>query len=56
MYRRINQIMRRDMPVTFLFPQTDAFAAHRRIRGLRRGNMWNALAQAEDLWIEEEQR
>jgi len=55
-YRRINQIMRRDMPVTFLFPQTDAFAAHRRIRGLRSGAMWNALAQAEELWIEETQR
>ena len=52
----INQILRRDMPVTFFFPRTDAWVAHRRIRGFRLNVPWNALALAEELWIEEEHR
>lgn len=55
-YRRINQILRRDMPVTFFFPRTDAWVAHRRIRGFRLNVPWNALALAEELWIKEEHR
>lgn len=52
-YGRINQILRRDMPVTFLFPRTDAYVAHRRIHGFGLPT-WNALALAEELWIEDE--
>ena len=53
-YRRINEILRRDMPVTFFFARSGAFVAHRRLRGFRLKNDWNALALAEELWIEEE--
>lgn len=42
------------MPVTFFFPQPDAFVAHGRIHGFRLTSNWNALTMAEELWIEEE--
>ena len=55
LYARINEIFRRDMPVTFLFPMLANHVAHRRIRGFRQG--WPAfLGNAEELWIEEEHR
>lgn len=53
LYARINEIFRRDMPVTFLFPMVENHVAHRRIRGLRHG--WpQFLGHAEELWIEED--
>ncbi len=51
LYARINEILRRDMPVTFLFPLVVNHVAHRRIRGFRQG--WGLLSYAEELWIEE---
>lgn len=52
-YRRINDILRRDMPVTFFFPRPAAFVAHRRIQGFRLHAAWNALHLAEELRIED---
>ena len=53
LYARINEIIRRDMPVTFLFPSMYIDVAHRRIRGLRQE--WpTSLTYAEELWIEDE--
>ncbi|HUG42390.1 MAG TPA: ABC transporter substrate-binding protein [Longimicrobiales bacterium] len=54
LYHRINEIFRRDMPVTFLFPSVYVNAAHRRIRGIRRGWGWAMLQVPEELWIENE--
>jgi peptide/nickel transport system substrate-binding protein len=55
LYARINEIFRRDMPVTFLFPLVVNYVAHRRIRGFRQG--WpGSLSYVEELWIEEEHR
>lgn len=52
LYLRLNEIIRRDMPVTLLFPGVYNHAAHRRIRGFREG--WpRALSYAEQLFIEE---
>lgn len=53
-YRRLNAILMRDMPLTFFFPRAAPFVAHRRIRGFRSTVSWNALALAEELWIEEQ--
>jgi peptide/nickel transport system substrate-binding protein len=52
LYIQINEILVRDMPVTFLFPLAWSHAAHRRVRGL--GNGMHPLEYMEDLWIEEE--
>ena len=49
-YARIDEIFRRDMPVTFLFPLVVNYVAHRRIRGFRPG--WSVLGNAEELWID----
>lgn len=52
LYGKVNDIFRRDMPVTFLFPLASSNVAHRRIRGLRQG--WPAfLGNAGELWIEQ---
>jgi len=34
LYEQINEILRRDVPVTFLFPYFEAYAVHRKVRGL----------------------
>lgn len=52
LYRRVNQILRHDMPVTFLFPVVGSHVAHHRIRGLRSGG--TLLQFPEELRIEEE--
>ncbi|MEJ2340423.1 MAG: hypothetical protein P8Y15_16245, partial [Gemmatimonadales bacterium] len=52
--RRLNAILVRDMPLTYFFPRAAPFVAHRRIRGFRSTVSWNALALAEELWIEEQ--
>ncbi len=55
LYVRLNEILRRDMPVTFLFPATESFVVNSRIRGFRQG-LNISLAYADQLWIEEEDR
>ena len=52
LYVRINEILRRDVPFTFLFPYVEASVAHRRIRGLRTPDRANLLEFIDELWIE----
>lgn len=52
LYGELYPIFRNDVPVTFLFPWTETFAAHRRIRGLGLERP-NPIQAMEDLWIEE---
>ncbi len=47
-------LLRRDVPVTFLFPYVEASVAHRRIRGLRTPDRVNLLKYIAELWIEDE--
>jgi len=53
-YGKINEILRLDMPVTFLFPWVETFAAHRRIRGLSTPHPANPLGYMDELWLEED--
>jgi peptide/nickel transport system substrate-binding protein len=57
LYRELYPVFRRDVPVTFLFPWAETFAAHRRLRGMRpddrRPGQRNPIRALEDLWIEE---
>ena len=51
-YQELGQILRADLPMTFLYPSVTYFAAHRRVRGLEspyRADWW-----IEDLWITDE--
>ena len=55
LYIRLNEIIRRDMPVTILFPSMYMDVVHRRIRGIRQD--WpSSLTYPEQLWIEDEDR
>lgn len=51
-YTRINEILRRDVPFTFLYPYVEASVAHRRIMGLRTPDRVNLLEFIDELWIE----
>ena len=53
-YRRLAEIFRADVPVTFLFPHVNTTFAHRRLRGL--SSPWRAdpVVFMEKLWLEEE--
>lgn len=53
LYAEINEILRRDMPLTFLFPYFEAFAAHRKVRGLRSPDRSNPIAAIREIWIED---
>lgn len=55
LYRDLMRIFRRDLPVTFLFPRTESYFVHRRIRGLE-GRYWpDPVLHMEELWIESPQ-
>lgn len=54
LYAQINEILRLDEPVTFLFPWVENFAAHRRLRGLRTPDRAHPLAYMDELWLEDE--
>ena len=54
LYARINEILRLDVPVTFLHPYVETSVAHRRIRGLRTPDRTNLLEYVDELWIEGE--
>ncbi len=49
-YREAMEILRVDLPITFLFPNTRVTAAHRRVRGLRPGDPTVHLWEA---WLED---
>lgn len=53
LYRELYPIFRHDVPVTFLFPRTETFAAHRRIQGIGPDEP-NPIRALEHAWIEEE--
>jgi len=52
LYHRINAVLERDAPFTFLFPVVEPHITHRRIRGFRPGRYLTGYP--EELWIEEE--
>ena len=53
LYERINEILRHDVPVTFLFPYFEAYAAHRKIRGLRTPDRPEPIGAIKELRIED---
>ncbi len=55
LYARINDILRRDVPVTFLFPYFEAYAAHRKVRGLRTPDRAHPIGAIQEVWIEDDQ-
>ncbi|HUP18733.1 MAG TPA: ABC transporter substrate-binding protein [Gemmatimonadota bacterium] len=54
LYASINAILGRDVPVTFLFPYFEAYAAHRRVRGLRTPDRAHPIGAIRELRIEDE--
>ena len=54
LYSRINAILRRDVPVTFLFPYFEAYAAHHKVRGLRTPDRAHPIEAIRELWIEDD--
>jgi len=55
-YRRLSEIFRTDLPVTFLFPAVGTQVVHRRIRGMSSPWRGGVLSSMEDLWLEDEQQ
>jgi peptide/nickel transport system substrate-binding protein len=53
-YQKIMLIFQKDVPLTFLLPQVQAAAAHRRIKGISNNMKWDPVWFAEYLWIVEE--
>jgi peptide/nickel transport system substrate-binding protein len=54
LYRELWELFSVDMPVTFLFPWPETFAAHRRLQGLSIPHRANPITYMEELWLEEE--
>lgn len=52
LYSRINEILVRDVPVTFLFPYYEVYVAHRDIHGLRTPERPEPIGAIMDLWIQ----
>lgn len=55
LYASINRVLARDVPVTFLFPYYEAYAARRRVRGLSTPDRPDPIGAIMDLEIREEQ-
>lgn len=53
LYRATWPILRREVPVTFLYPRAVAVVAHRRVRGLRSPYRADPMQFMEELWIED---
>ncbi len=53
-YSEVMEILRDEVPLTFLFPQVETFVAHRRLRGLSSLFRPDPLWFMEYLWLEEE--
>ncbi|MGH7754345.1 MAG: ABC transporter substrate-binding protein, partial [Gemmatimonadales bacterium] len=51
-YRRLTEILRADLPITFLFPRVFVFYAHRRLCGLRSPWKVDPVWYMDDLWVE----
>jgi len=52
LFAEINAILRRDMPVTFLFPYFEVYAVHRKVRGLRSPDRASPIAAIREIWID----
>ncbi len=53
LYAEVNAILGRDMPVTFLFPYFEAYAVHRKVRGLRSPDRASPIAAIREIWIDD---
>lgn len=53
-YSEATEILRDEVPLTFLFPQVETFVAHRRLRGLSSLFRADPLFNMEYLWLEDE--
>lgn len=54
--RRASEIMRRDLPVTFLAPGISFTAVHERVKGLASPHLADPMMVIDRIWIEEEGR
>lgn len=53
LYRATWPALRRDVPVTFLYPRARAVVAHRRVRGLESPYRADPMSYMEKLWIDD---
>jgi ABC-type transport system substrate-binding protein len=53
-YAELSNIIRADVPMTYLTMNVETYVAHRRIKGLSTPFRANPVWNAEHLWIEEE--
>jgi hypothetical protein len=56
LYREVGQILRAELPMTFLYPGVTFYVAHRRLRGLKSPWRVDPLTYMEYLWLEDEQK
>lgn len=52
-FRALAKIVEADMPVTFLYPEVQSWAVHRRIRGLETPFRADPIFYMEELWLED---
>jgi ABC-type transport system substrate-binding protein len=52
-YRDLAPLIRRDLPITFLYPEVTTYMVHRRVRGLESPFRADPIQFLERLWIEE---
>jgi peptide/nickel transport system substrate-binding protein len=52
LYSRINEILVRDVPLTFLFPYYEIYVAHRKIHGLHTPERPEPIGAIMELWIQ----
>jgi peptide/nickel transport system substrate-binding protein len=52
-YRNLAPLIRRDLPITFLYPELTTYIVHRRVRGLESPFRADPIQFLERLWIEE---
>ena len=53
-FQELTEIVAADLPVTFLFPEVQSWAVHRRIRGLESPFRADPIFYMEELWLEDE--
>lgn len=53
LYRELAPLIRRDLPITFLYPEVATYMVHRRVRGLESPFRADPIQFLERLWIEE---
>ena len=52
-YRNLAPLIRRDLPITFLYPEVTTYVVHRRVRGLESPFRADPIQFMEQLWIDE---